>query len=201
MLKPFFCFSVFVSVALAQQTLSVSPNKRVEATIAKDAMNRLALENDRIAQVFGDEGTFVSQTDEATGQLFIKPTPENGDKPLSLTLISENGLTQDLLLKPSASEPQTIVLQGMIVPKGPREFDKALPLQSNIIALSKRALAGELSVAEGVHPSARSSIEGIDIAYQHSYAADSAVVHVFQITNFTDQTITLHEKFFYQPGV
>jgi TraK protein len=100
---------LFLGSSQASQTLTLSENKRLEIAISADSMNRIAVTNDRIAQVFGDEGTFVSQADEHTGQLFIKPSPENGTKPLSIAFITENGITQDLTLKPTAKSATTTV--------------------------------------------------------------------------------------------
>ena len=92
------------------EVLKLSSNKRIEASICADSMNRLAVSNDRITQIFGDEGTFESQNDDATGQVFLKPTTENGSKSLSLTLITEQGITQDLTLKPIAKTAKTLIL-------------------------------------------------------------------------------------------
>lgn len=92
------------------QVLKIDGHKRLEASICPDAMNRIAVANDRITQIFGDEGTFENQNDEATGQVFLKPTVENASKSLSLTLITEQGLTQDLTLHPTAKSAKTLVL-------------------------------------------------------------------------------------------
>lgn len=92
------------------QVLKLAENKRLEASICADSMNRIAVANDRITQIFGDEGTFESQNDEATGQVFLKPTVENGSKSLSLTLITEQGVTQDLTLNPMAKSAKTLIL-------------------------------------------------------------------------------------------
>jgi hypothetical protein len=92
------------------QVLKADEHKRLEASICPDSMNRIAVANDRITQIFGDEGTFENQSDEATGQVFLKPTAENGPKSLSLTLITEQGVTQDLTLHPTAKSPKTLIL-------------------------------------------------------------------------------------------
>jgi hypothetical protein len=92
------------------EVLKLEENKRIEASICSDSMNRIAVANDRITQIFGDEGTFESQNDESTGQVFLKPTADNGPKDLSLTLITEQGITQDLTLKPTAKSAKTIIL-------------------------------------------------------------------------------------------
>src|SRR4051794_35728103 len=78
----------------ASQILTLTENKRVETAICPDSMNRIAITNDRITHIFGDDGTFESQNDENTGQVFLKPTVENGTKSLSLTIITEQGITQ-----------------------------------------------------------------------------------------------------------
>src|SRR5690606_8337394 len=94
------------------QVLTLAENKRIEATICSDSMNRLAIANDRITHIFGDEGSFESQNDENTGQVFLKPTVENGTKSLSLTLITEQGITQDLTLKPTAKSATTLIFKN-----------------------------------------------------------------------------------------
>ncbi len=98
----------------ASQSLTMHPDKRLKAVIACDAMNRLMVANDRITQLFGDNEAYEVQSEESTGQVFLKPTAENGKKPLSVTLITENGLTQDLSLQPVEREATTIILKGQL---------------------------------------------------------------------------------------
>jgi hypothetical protein len=121
-------------------------------------------------------------------------------------VITENNLTQDLLLKPIDSEPQTIVLQGVNVPDeatpkaADKMFGKALPLQEVIVSLSKKAVTGELNPLEMLEATSRSGGEGVSVSYQCSYAGGEALIHVFKVENPTDQPLHLHEKSFYQPG-
>jgi hypothetical protein len=75
-------------------------------------MNRLAVANDRITQVIGDSDAYELQTEETTGQVFLKPTLENGKKPLSVTLITESGLTQDMTLEPVERDAATVILKN-----------------------------------------------------------------------------------------
>jgi len=118
---PFFKQTLTLSLILAllapcsskgSQVLILTENKRLEATICPDSMNRIAVANDRITQIFGDDGTFESQNDDNTGQVFLKPTLENGTKNLSLTLITEQGVTQDLTLKPTAKSAMTLIFKN-----------------------------------------------------------------------------------------
>ena len=101
-----------VKTYAASQTLVMNPDKRLKAVISCDSMNRLAVANDRITQIFGDNDAYEVQTEESTGQLFLKPTAENGKKPLSVTLITENGATQDMVLQPQEREATTVILKN-----------------------------------------------------------------------------------------
>ena len=100
-----------IKICAASQTIHMNPDKRLKAAISCDSMNRLAVVNDRITQIFGDNDAYEVQTEESTGQLFLKPTAENGKKALSVTLITENGLTQDMTLQPEEREATTVILK------------------------------------------------------------------------------------------
>ena len=75
-------------------------------------MNRIAFSNDRIAQVFGDEEAYTLQSDETRGQIFLKPTEANGDKPISITLTTEQNVVQDMELTPQKISTATIILKS-----------------------------------------------------------------------------------------
>jgi type-F conjugative transfer system secretin TraK len=201
----------------ASQVLTLSENQRLEVAISPDSMNRIAVTNDRIAQVFGDEGTFVSQADEHTGQLFIKPSPENGTKPLSITLITENGVTQDLILKPTAKSATTTVFNTSVVKNTARQgvfkdtinssiesLQTTLPFQEELLLIMRQLVGGQLVESEEAGNYNRSSPEGYQLEYIKSYQAGpySAPynVQVFSIQNTTSTVIELLEKSFYCAG-
>ncbi len=190
------------------QVLTFAENQRLEARIGLEVMNRLAVANDRILNIFGDEGTFVTQSDEQSGQVFIKVSPENGDKPLALTLITENGITQDLKLIPTQTEASTVILKSakpLVMQGTPAEkllpgFGRSeSPVGSWIQAL-KQGVLGELSeVQEKGHPPLRSQ-KGFDIRYQRSYEAGPLRVQVWHLKNTTAFYQECFEQAFYQSG-
>jgi hypothetical protein len=100
----------------ASQTLILKPGERIKATISSDSMNRLSVYGDRITQVFGDSESYELQADENTGQIFLKPTSQNGNKPLAISVITESGVTQDLTLDPKEGDARTITLKAPITP-------------------------------------------------------------------------------------
>ena len=209
----------------ASQVLTLLENKRVEAAICPDSMNRIAIANDRITHIFGDEGSFESQNDENTGQVFLKPTVENGTKNLSLTLITEQGITQDLTLKPTAKSATTLIFKNPASAlRADQKFEtrgmtqnplnvEPLPgfspennfnLQDHLLVLLKRAVTEQLPLHDTEFLDdgyiSRASPEGFELSYHQSYAAGSYGVFVFHVKNTTKTAIEMQEKSFYQPG-
>lgn len=189
------------------QVLTIDGNSRLEATISRDYLNRIAASNDRITQIFGDEATYAIQVDENKGQIFIKPSEANGLKPISLTIITESGQVQDLNLKPGDNGASTIVLKGIksestIAQKESKAsaqyLELTLPLQEKLIRAMKMLVGGEFSVSEGGED--RKEIEGLTIYHKKSYQVGSYKGHQYEVTNITDALFDLDEKVLYQPG-
>lgn len=92
--------------------------RALEVRVSQDGLTRIKVEDDRILQVFGMAGEYVLEVDEDQGQIFIRPT-DRGDssfsrlssKPISLTLTTEAGHTQDLRLIPTSQAPEALILQ------------------------------------------------------------------------------------------
>lgn len=100
------------SDTLASVVIKIDPDKRIQTPISCDSTNRIAFANDRIAQIFGDEEAYTLQSDETRGQLFLKPTEANGEKPIAVTLITEQGIVQDMEFTPQKISTRTIILKG-----------------------------------------------------------------------------------------
>lgn len=194
----------------ATQTLILSEGKRLEATISPDVMNRITVVNDRITNIFGDEGTFVTQTDDQTGQVFIKPTVENGAKPISLTIITENGVTQDFSLNPIDSAASTILLKNTKSTQSNNpgaNYEYLFSSNNNInlpaskdqyIQIMKQAASGELSLNNKSVPN-RKQVQGYKTSLLKTYQSGSYLVSVWMVKS-TDRGVALHERLFYQSG-
>lgn len=96
---------------LKAQMRNITPDSRVHFKISLHDLNRIEVKNDRIAQVFGKSGAFLVEQDLENGQLYLKPTPQNGRRPLSVTLTTEKGQVQDLLLTPYDVPGETLILK------------------------------------------------------------------------------------------
>lgn len=83
----------------------------LEVPISQEGLTRIKVEEDRILHVFGLPGEYVLETDEDQGQVFIRPLNLEGKKPISLTLTTESGRTQDLHLIPKKQAPEALILK------------------------------------------------------------------------------------------
>ena len=202
------------AAASASQVISMDSHKRLEATVAKDYLNRIAVTNDRITQVFGDEEAYVIQVDESSGQVFLKPSDLNGSKPISLTLITENGQTQDLTLKPFEKEASTLLLKptpktGVVsqeeAPQGKYEtphqspLEKSISVQEKLIQAMKMLALGQLPPLEG-EVKERSCPDGMTIKGVKSYQIGSFKGHTYEVENTTETLMDIDDKTFYQTG-
>jgi type-F conjugative transfer system secretin TraK len=73
----------------------IDDTQKLKVTLSAKDTNRITIDNSRIAQVFGVEELMAIQFDEENGQCFVKAKTNPGH-PVTLTLITEEGETQDL---------------------------------------------------------------------------------------------------------
>jgi type-F conjugative transfer system secretin TraK len=115
-LKPFVCFliSLTSTSAHAAITRNLDEARVIEIPISQEGLTRIKVQDDRILHVFGNAGEYVLETDENQGQIFIRPKPseEGTNSPISLTLTTEEGHTQDLRLVPKHQAPEAIILKS-----------------------------------------------------------------------------------------
>lgn len=118
-LMPGFCFvmSVIWLLAPAAHSALLRPLNDlhvIEAEISRQGLTRITVKNDRILNVFGITGEYVLEADEDQGQIFIRPMGPGSLNPISLTLTTEKGHTQDLRLNPKDKAPEALILEAAV---------------------------------------------------------------------------------------
>lgn len=189
------------------QVLSIDSGNRLEAVIARDYLNRIAASNDRITQVFGDEASYAIQVDENRGQIFIKPTEQNGLKPISLTVITEMGQVQDLTLKPGERGASTVLLKGE--KKSSESLPKAesvvpllevnLPIQEKMIRSMKMLVSGQFTKIDS-EAGERSYPDGFSLSHKGTYQVGPFKGQCYEIRNRSDGLKDVDETTFYRTG-
>jgi hypothetical protein len=77
------------------------------ASISDKGVNRIAIENDRIAQVIGNEDEYIIESDANLGQIFLTPVLKEPHE-INLRLVTERDKIIDTKFKIKKIEPQTI---------------------------------------------------------------------------------------------
>jgi hypothetical protein len=109
--KKFFICSMFVSLIFSSHAEQFKlSNKVIKTKISYQNLNRLSIKGDKIDSIVGIDSAFHLEKNEKTGEAFIRPTEDNGYAPISLSLTTISGRTQDLLLEPVEGEANSIEL-------------------------------------------------------------------------------------------
>lgn len=82
----------------------------IKAKISYQNLNRICVKGDKIDKIFGVDNAFHFEKNDKTGEAFIRPTGDNGYAPISLSIVTVSGKTQDLLLEPEDREASAIEL-------------------------------------------------------------------------------------------
>ncbi len=110
--KALLLFPLFFSSSIhAAQIKAMDEMRTVEVSISKQDLTRITVKEDRIRTVFGVTGEYVLETDEDQGQIFIRPNLHSSFNPISLTLVTEKGRTQDLRLIPKDQPADALILK------------------------------------------------------------------------------------------
>jgi len=171
----------------------VEPDTRVDAIISINQLNRIKVVDDRITQVFGDENAFSVESDTENGQIFIKPKDE---KPLFLTIVTENGDSIDLLLNPVEMEPQTLVLKTTLASEQ-RLPPKTEPLTKRILRLISAMNEGNaIEGFEHVKTTKAECLGSLTLELQSIYQGDGMSGEIWVVKNGSYKTQHLKEQTF-----
>ena len=109
MIKKLFLYSMLVVSSAYATQIKTMEEGRLSFNVSIHDLNRIEIRGDRIHQVFGNKRTFMVEHDLEKGHLYLKPM--NPSRPISLTIVSEKGALQDLLLIPVDSPGETLILK------------------------------------------------------------------------------------------
>ena len=125
----------------AVQSFNLVDHQRTEIMVSNRQMNRIAVKGDRIQQVFGADEHFHIETDDHGGQIFLRFLSNQMLEPVSLTIVTEAGLTQDLTLMPDDLDAQTVLFKAGVGKVESEE--KGMSREDKIAALILVMAAGD----------------------------------------------------------
>ena len=227
MMKPtktalMFMFSLMQSVWAAKVELVCDDAKVLTVNASGTGFTRISVKGDKLRDVMGLEEDVVVEKNETEGILFLK----NITRKQTITLITEGGLIQEIMLLPGSAEAMNIILK----PESQRKFvdenkhntmselfvdaqpflhnpshhthSPAPSTQEMMIHLIKQLNAGvgEAFKQEASQDTRRPSPAGYTITLMRTFQTEGVIGEVFTVTNTEDQPTHLLEKDFYQKG-
>ena len=103
--------------ASAMQIIEAADHAELAAEVSATGVNRIALSHDRIRRVIQSPGSFETEHDPETGDLWLRPLTAleagaSGRSPAVLFIGTEKGFTYRLTLTPSARESAQILIRN-----------------------------------------------------------------------------------------
>lgn len=96
--------------AVFAQDYMVSQGTQVKVNISAKGVNRIAIENDRIAQVIGNEDEYFVESDPNLGQVFLTSALKASSE-ITIRFLTERDKIIDAKLVVDQIDPQTIVFK------------------------------------------------------------------------------------------
>ena len=199
-IKPILLSIVMACPGEALQTYKLIDQHKTSIVIAQHQQTRIAVEDDRIQQIFGAEGQLDVQSDEDRGQIFLKPILA-GTSPLFLTIVTENGLTQDLKLVPQDIEAQSIVFKPAVLEEKQSPVKKSR--SSEIMQLLQAMRHGHPMDAYQKSPLStvvHTSRPTVRLEPVCLYRGSTLTGRVYTLTNIHQHPVVVWEKTFAMPS-
>ena len=192
---------LITSNVYALQLKQLHKDHRLVADISLNSINRIYVEDDRIAQVFGLNEDLVIETDNNTGQIFLR-TKQN--KPIDLSVITEKQVTLDLRLLPKDISGETIIIKTN-KPTDPAKTRAKTTSYLDQITTLMLAMANNQSITNFTINKVHKKIllwDKIDLLQTSKYIGNKLIGEVYSLTNKTQDRIFLTEtQFGWQKGV
>lgn len=189
----------FVPIAFASQRIPVQEGLEVNAIVSTQALNRIAVENDRITSVKGNTGQFELDKDLELGQIFLKPLVK--ESPIPIFITTEKGHTYHLGLTTHelSAESITLVPLGEVSTKWQQSSAYESLLKTLIQAMHTQTFL-EGFIIENAKLKVP-QIKTVKVSQLQSYVGQALVGQILEVSNPTSQTLELVEADFYLPGV
>lgn len=178
----------------------IDDTQTLKVTFSQRDTNRIAIDNSRIAQVFGVEELMAIQFDEENGQCFVKAKVNPGH-PVTLTLITEDGETQDLEINFTDKPSEVVRLHSL--KKGLQPLSEALAneedssFHTQAVAFIKQLVKHQqpkgLKLVPLANQARRTLVNGASFQITKQFRGLDVDVQIGTVQNSSDSTLSLKE--------
>lgn len=199
----FLCLASTITFA---QVITVKENATITANISATQPTRIAVENDRITVLRGQEGAYTDSNDNNSGSVFLKPTKAYQNKSFYVFISTEQNHHYVLQLTPS-----TKLSAGMLILKSHDQqisADEQWEIHSPYTALLARLMRDMINRKapenfEVIPINAKNTLlKGTKLNFhlETIYSGAPLQGEIYEVTNPSKTPITITESLFYQPG-
>ena len=210
-LIPALLAAVSVSV-FAEQRVPATENAPHVVSISKRNLSRIAIEGSRIASWKFMDGDLELQKDTGTGQLFVRSLTSN---PTNLFVVSDEGKTYLLVLKPISKQGDNIVIDAasanrkealllasktgpMPVTTNSSEFVRAIKKMMTAMVSGN---TGSLGISQSRDYLTIPLWKNTLFIQTGSYTAADMQGYAYTLTNLGSKQLEIKEQEFYRQGV
>lgn len=184
----------------------------IKAKISYQNLNRISVKGDKIDSLVGIDTAFHFEKNEKTGEVFIRPTEDNGYNPISISVTTISGKTQDLLLEVVNGEATSIELisEGSVCDDFSERFLEEYSdaeegfggdYEENIAAIMKKFITLPSKYKKIDVPTKDRSHDYVVAKFQEAYRIDGFLCLKFQIeVKQENYSCVLDERMFSRKG-
>ncbi len=183
----------------------------IKAKISYQNLNRISVKGDKIDSLVGIDTAFHFEKNEKTGEVFIRPTEDNGYNPISISVTTISGKTQDLLLEVVNGEATSIELisEGSVCNDFSEQFLEcpdseegfAGDYEENIAAIMKKFITLHSKYKKIDITTKDRSHDYVVAKFQEAYRIDGFLCLKFQIeAKQENYSCVLDERMFSRKG-
>jgi conjugal transfer pilus assembly protein TraK len=196
--------------AFAQQVVDATEARAHAVTVSSTAPNRIAVDGGRIVNVIHDPVDLDLRAEPESGQIFVLPKSK---RPISLFVITDLNQTHSLVLQPSETPSQTVIIREMRRSVG-KDAESQRPVSRSVVEkagshdLSLKRLIG--AMARGERPVEFSVAElnksvtlwrEVRFVLLAEYKGRTYLGEHYRLTNTTPNTLRLVEQELFKDGV
>lgn len=178
----------------------------IHTKISYQNLNRIKVKDDKIDSIAGIETAFHFEKNDKTGEIFIRPTEDNGYSPISLSLTTTSGKTQDLLLEVADGEANTIELvaekeeyQRIDLPAMDEEISEN-NYEESICAVMKKFINLPKDFPEIEVKAADRNYAHLTTSLEEAYTIDGYIALRYKVTTKLSRASRLDERMFSRKG-
>lgn len=178
----------------------------IHTKISYQNLNRIKVKGDKIDSIAGIETAFHFEKNDKTGEIFIRPTEDNGYSPISLSLTTTSGKTQDLLLEVADGEANTIELvaekeeyQRIDLPAMDEEISEN-NYEESICAVMKKFINLPKNCPEIEVKAMDRNYAHLTASLEEAYTIDGYIALKYKVTTKLSRASRLDERMFSRKG-